>query len=768
MNFYFEGFHLDAAKRQLFGPDGADIELHSRAFDLLHYMVKRPGEMLDKSELLKAVWPTTVVEENNLSQGIFLLRRALGDTASEHRFITTVPGRGYQFVAKVRTRGSEDTPPAQTETGSAEPGTGGSRLHWALTGIAGLLLAAVAGWMFWPNPVSTLATSAGTPDTTPAASTSSIAVLPFADLSPARDMEYFTDGMAEELMNGLANVSSLRVVGRSSAFAFKGTNIDARGIGEKLKVENVLEGSVRKDGDRIRITAQLVRTRDGISVWSNSYDRQLDSVLDVQGSIAREVVGALSPVISPTSPDTANAAMAQTQNVEAYNAYLRGLYLARRSTIGERAGARDQFRRAVELDPDFAIAHARLAQAYANIARTATGDIVKNRSLAAEHLDRALKLDPSLADLWWIRLWPLTMESTSLALREMTAEQALASSPHDPGPMTNLSGVYWRLGRQAEAADLVERAYQADPLWPTAIWNLALTEYTFRGNRQRAVELIDELAAVSSDHRAPDMHAQMAFIEGRALDWDRWSAKAVEASLRRQATHGYLAQDYGHLGLLDAALYHARVSGEVNNESAGGDFNFAHVHLFVGDVAAARPFVQRAMAEKPDDYLAQLALAQLQYFTGDCRGAVRMTELARPPFAQPEGSIDLVTDVPDVPILVWCLRQVGNAARVKLLMEVFERQLPPGLPPGVFDGVQARVAAAAGDRESLVAHLRRLVDSNSMRFAFVRHEPMIQEYLADPEVKRLLDVLDARYAEWRRIIPKSSMKVPIPDAPGRY
>jgi hypothetical protein len=170
------------------------------------------------------------------------------------------------------------------------------------------------------------------------------------------------------------------------------------------------------------------------------------------------------------------------------------------------------------------------------------------------------------------------------------------------------------------------------------------------------------------------------------------------------------------------------------------------------------------MAERPDDYLAQLAQAELQYFTGDCAGAVHSTELARPAFRQPAASLDLFTDRDNVPVLIWCLRQQGNLARARELARVFELQNGVILR-GAFDGSRARVAAGVGDRDALVAHLKAVDDSHSMGFTFARHEPMIQPYLADPEVKRLLDSIDARRAEWRRIIPMSSVRVAIPDVP---
>ncbi len=210
--FEFGGFHLDAAKRQLSGPDGV-VEVPSRAFDVLLYMVAHPGELLDKGRLLKAVWPDTVVEEGNLSQCIFALRRAFGDTATEPRFIATVPGRGYQFVAQVR-----EAPPALAPPAIARPRSRGccyAGVAWRWRRAAGRLPVLARSHTRQSHPMSL---------TPPAPA--SVAVLPFADLSPGKDMEYFADGIAEELMSSLSKVGGLDVIGRRSSFAFKGKGDD--------------------------------------------------------------------------------------------------------------------------------------------------------------------------------------------------------------------------------------------------------------------------------------------------------------------------------------------------------------------------------------------------------------------------------------------------------------------------------------------------------------------------------------------------------------
>src|SRR6185436_12968939 len=185
---------------------------------------------------------------------------------------------------------------------------------------------------------------------------------PFADLSSTKDMGYFTDGMADELMNSLAKVRGVRVIGRRSAFAPNVRGTDAKTIGERLRVENILDGSVRKEGDRIRISAQLTRTRDGYNLWSESYDRKLDDVLDVQSAIAGKVVAALAPVIQQDGASLSGKLQAQqTRSPDAYTAYLHGVYHYQRRDFWV---ARDALEKSVQLDAAYAAAHAYLARTY--------------------------------------------------------------------------------------------------------------------------------------------------------------------------------------------------------------------------------------------------------------------------------------------------------------------------------------------------------------------------------------------------------------------
>jgi len=238
--YEFGDFRLDSGKRLLQRRDGSPLSLTPKAYDTLAYLVEHAGIVLDKGQLMQALWPSTSVEENNLTQNISALRRVLGDVHAEHRYIATVPGRGYQFVAAV------EAPPANLarSNATAEP---------------------------------------------------SMAVLPFVNLSGDPGWDYFAEGLAEELINALAKLERIRVVARRSAIFFKSSQADVREIAEKLGVTVLLEGSLRRSGERLRITAQLINAANGYHLWSERYEREagIRDLFAVQDEITLAIVDAL-------------------------------------------------------------------------------------------------------------------------------------------------------------------------------------------------------------------------------------------------------------------------------------------------------------------------------------------------------------------------------------------------------------------------------------------------------------------------------------------
>jgi TolB-like protein/DNA-binding winged helix-turn-helix (wHTH) protein len=290
--YEFGDFHLDAAKRLLWR-GAAPVPLTPRVFETLLYMVEHHDTVLDKERLMEAVWPDSIVEENNLTQNISTLRRVFGETPGSHHYIVTVPGRGYRFVADVRVREAHEGPepqriqepaiePAATETERVasvsepdHPATSRS-FRPVLLATAAVLALSVAALFFWrgrtQNPPDTLAKIPSARIVIPE---KSIAVLPFANLSADKENAFFTEGVQDDILTALAKVADLKVISRSSVASYvAGPHRNLREIGQELGVANVLEGSVRRAGGKVRVTAQLIEMRTNTHLWAETYDRE--------------------------------------------------------------------------------------------------------------------------------------------------------------------------------------------------------------------------------------------------------------------------------------------------------------------------------------------------------------------------------------------------------------------------------------------------------------------------------------------------------------
>ena len=299
-----------------------------------------------------------------------------------------------------------------------------------------------------------------------------MAVLPFTDLSERHDQEYFSDGLAEEIINALAQVDGLRVTGRTSAFAFRDRMDDLRSLGRQLGVANVLVGSVRQDAHRVRVTAQLVRTADGRHLWSQTFERELTGVFSVQDEIASAVVAALEVELlrgrHPTSREY------RTAEPEVYSQYLQGRRFMRRDTVAGSRLAAAAFQRALDLDPGYAPAWAGLSSAvfygWGNVGEAGV-DLEASKLRAEAAADRAVALAPELAEAYTARAFFRVNLRQDWAGGRADMERALALSPGDPEVMWRFArNVLGPVGRFEEAVALARRASQLDPMSP-APWS---------------------------------------------------------------------------------------------------------------------------------------------------------------------------------------------------------------------------------------------------------------------------------------------------------
>jgi TolB-like protein/Tfp pilus assembly protein PilF len=298
-----------------------------------------------------------------------------------------------------------------------------------------------------------------------------IAVLPFADLSPGQDQAWFADGLAEELLNLLAKIPELRVTARTSSFSFKGSNLPITEIATALGVAHVLEGSVRSDGDRIRVTAQLISAEDGYHLWSETYDGPAGDVFGIQEAIAREIVAALKPELLGGWPEIPEPLP------QAHVLFLQGLYLQRQGNPDAMLRAEEFFRRAVELDPDYAAAWVALGTTLANQAAHGVKPWDEGHEMAREAVQRALESDPDNGAAHGQLAWLAHAYDGDLRAAARHAERALELAPTDVALIGNAAVLLQSLGRLDDAIALHEYGLAREPLDPVAWYNAALAYY---------------------------------------------------------------------------------------------------------------------------------------------------------------------------------------------------------------------------------------------------------------------------------------------------
>ena len=463
--YRFGDFSVDAAKRLLVSRDGEAIPLTPKAFDTLLYLVEHPGTVLDKDELMQAIWPHTVVEENNLNQSISALRRALGESRGENRYITTVPGRGYCFVADVKKAAAvgliadNDSLNAASHP-SRRIDSHKSRLLIVLfcaMGVAGL---GFSIYYFWPvvKTATSTAPDIATP-IEPLMPFRSIAVLPFKPLVVDQRDEYLEMGMADTLIVRLSNLRELIVRPFSSVHKFSGLEQDALAAGRELRVEAVLDGQVQRWGDRISVTARLTGVGDGKQLWFGQFNEKSTDTFAVQ-NLSEKVISDL--VLRLTGEAQRLLTKRHTENAEAYKLYQSGrLYWNKRAPEDLRKSI-DYFQQSIALDPNYAVAYAGLADAYALLANTGAS-ARELMPLAREAALKALSLDNDLAEAHAALAQILIYYDYNFVGAEREHKRAIALNPNYAPAHQWYSELLTALSRHEEAFAEMRRALEIDP-----------------------------------------------------------------------------------------------------------------------------------------------------------------------------------------------------------------------------------------------------------------------------------------------------------------
>ncbi len=506
--YEFGPFCVDPVSRFLLR-GGAPVQLTPKAFDILLVFIQNSGHVLDKDELMKAVWPDTVVEENNLTRNISALRKALGESPNEHRYIVTIPGRGYRFVASVneardareelivreRTRShlivkeEETTEQDEVEgknafqnalrpTGRNERAAN-RRLRLAFAGVCVLLVGlSVALFYFWSSNKSKQ-TVAGAP-------VKSIAVLPFKPLSADDSDEYLGLGMADSLITELSNIKQIVVRPTSAVRKYGGLEQDPIAAGREQGVDAVLEGSIQRSGERMRVTVRLMNVRDGTALWAYKCDGQCADIFALQDLISEDVAQALT--LKLTGEEYKRLTKRYTGSKAAYQSYIKGRYFwNKRTEEGFRKGI-EYFEQAIANDPDYALAYAGMADCYNLLSSYYMLPQKETYPKAKAAAIKALEIDNAIAEAHVSLAYVKLNYDWDWAGAEREYKRAIDLSPNYATAHQWYAWQLMLMGRGDEAIRQMRRAQEIDPLSLAINTDLGLQFYYMRQYDQAIVE----------------------------------------------------------------------------------------------------------------------------------------------------------------------------------------------------------------------------------------------------------------------------------------
>ncbi len=542
--YEFGDFRIDTARRLLLAGDGLTRSLTPKAFDTLLYMVEHSDVLLDKEALMKAIWPDTVVEENNLNQNISILRRVLGGNRHEHRYIVTVPGHGYRFVAAVRTHSTSAT-----------------------------------------------TVSVGT--------IKSLAVLPFQPLVGGDRDPSLELGMADTLIARLSSIGDMIVRPISSVRKYTDLAQDALTAGRELEVDSVLEGSLQRQGNKIRVTVRLLNVSTGASLWAGTFDEELTDIFALQDAISERVARALALKLS--REDKTRLVKHHTENTEAYQLYLKGRYYWWKTSPEEFAKSRDYFHRAVDADPSYALGYCGLNSYYGYGAAwgmlpadeawpkaewAITKALELDDTLAEGHLGlaalkmvfyldwqctekhakRAIELNPQFSEVHYMySFYLVVMRRWDEAIAE--AKRALACDPFSVRISQHLGNTFYNARRYAEAIRQYQQTLELD-LHNASVHESLGDGYERQGRSQEAIEGWRRAAELSAD-------SELSAILN-ATDAKRGFASAVRAI---------------------AAKNLERLAGRTKGGYVPA-INFARAYLRMGDKEQALQWLKTACEER--------------------------------------------------------------------------------------------------------------------------------------------------------------------------
>jgi TolB-like protein/DNA-binding winged helix-turn-helix (wHTH) protein/Tfp pilus assembly protein PilF len=620
-HFYqFGPFILDPAEHTLVRA-GVPVALTPKAFDTLLTLVRRSPRIVEKEDLFKEVWPGTFVEDGNLAVNIFALRKALGTEEGGRDYIETIPKRGYRFTAEVnQTIGSAvDLNAARSSPSALDKKRSKNTLaRTALLSLGILALAVIAAFIFRARPQ-------------PSGGRLMLAVLPFENLTGDAGQAYFSDGLTEEMITQLGGLQPgrLGVISRTSAMRFKRGEKSVGQIGRELGVQYVLEGSVRSEGNRVRISVQLTRVSDQSHVWTKSYEQDRRDALTVQSQVARDIADAVELQLTPDQQR--RLASPRAVNPDAYEAYLKGRSMYMQHSPPDFERAIKYFQEAIEKDPNYPLAYSELADSFillSSFGLTSQKETIPKARTAAQ---KALEIDPTLAE-----------PHASLALiaqnydwdwkeADYQYRRAIQLNPnYAPAHHWYASGYLTIMGRFDDAVAELGKARELDPL--SAPIRTALAKVLLLAGRyERAIPELKNILEVRPNSSVAHNLLGWAYLE---------TGRPDEAHLEL-TTAAHLVDTPGNLA--DIGVYYARIGRNTEAEkvlaqlrerrksSYVSPVEFAEIYAALGKKNQAFEAFQEAYSERTIEMVSLKLDRQFASLHSDARYADLMRRIGLPP-----------------------------------------------------------------------------------------------------------------------------------------
>jgi DNA-binding winged helix-turn-helix (wHTH) protein/TolB-like protein/tetratricopeptide (TPR) repeat protein len=535
--YEFGKFRLDASKRLLLRDNGESVPLTPKVFDTLLYLLRHAGRIIEKDELMQAIWTDTIVEENNLSQNISILRRVLGEKRGENSFIVTIPGQGFKFVASVQISSRKFQVPSSVESEIKQPELNNesktenhnkpetnqdqkpksenqNRKIFVFAALF-LLIAVGTAVYFWQAQTKSVSSPIKT-----------IAVLPFKPLVLESRDEALEMGMADTLIARLGDNREIVVRPLSSVRKFGNLEQDALTAGRALDVEAVLDGSIQRWGDDIRVNARLIRVADGSLLWTGTFDEKLTGIFAVQDAISNKVAAALAWRLG--SDEKMRLTKHQTENVEAYQLYLRGRFHVFKLTPPEVNKGISYFQQAIAIDPSYALAYAGLADAYRSLALGSEMPPTEFLSKSKAAAQKAVELDDALSEAHTALGMTVFWGEWNWNEAENQFRRALELNPNSANAHLFYAHLLSNMGRHAEALAETKLARELDPLFPFAgaLEGLFLI---YAGQPDEALDRLRKTSELEPNFWMPHLFASNAYIEK-----EMYAEAVAEARLTRK------------------------------------------------------------------------------------------------------------------------------------------------------------------------------------------------------------------------------------------